>query len=168
MQTDVSTRVARSPRLVLSVLMALSAVAAAAALALAAPQDARAHATAGVPHHALDLSEFTYSGCRYSFPRPHDVAGFVKETVYWRPIAATYTSAGWEYVYDAWDSAVTSPTGMVGPWFTTDGWGSLTPVYGYSLYPIVLSPGRTYWVGQEIHYGSNGYRHVEWLGQASC
>jgi hypothetical protein len=162
-----SASVAGTTRRPLGTLIAMG-IAAIVIAALVAPQDARAHATAGVPHHALNLDEFEFGGCRYSFPRPHTVYGFAKETVYWRPIAATYTASGWSYVYDAWDSAVTSPTGMLPPWYSTNGWGEPTPVFGEALYPIYLRPGLTYWVGQEIHYGSNGYRHVQWLGQTSC
>jgi hypothetical protein len=149
-------------------LAVLSATVAVAAGALAAPQEARAHATAGVPYHLLNLDFYEYSGCRYSFPRPHAVYGFDRETVYWRPIAATSTASGWQYEYGDWDWAYASPTGMLPPWYTTDGWGNPTPVFGFAVYPLWLKPGLTYWVGQEIHYGSNGHRHTQWLGQTSC
>lgn len=175
-----SSRIGRRALVRHKVLVALASLAAAASLAIAGAQDAQAHPTTNVPYHQLCLSwgcwdKFSYydrhtgyTMCEWDFEVPVTVLGFTREYVYWRPIAATYTTRGWEYTYGNWAWAWTSPTEMATRWYQRDGLGNVISIGGDGRIPLYLYAGYTYSVGQQIYYGSNGYMHTEWLTNAAC
>jgi hypothetical protein len=164
------------------VLVALTSLAAAAALALAGPQDARA---ATVPIHTQprlnDSSNSgwlvpgvdwwaTYQLCAVNLSNPR-VWGLTNdpynEIVGWRPIAATYTTQGWKYIYGSMQFGRASYTwGQPPIWYANQD-------LAFTRGGTVWVPRGTYWIGFQLQdVTTSGYTWLfpsdGWLFTVTC
>ena len=142
---------------------------------------APAHAQSGSQYHHFPNNAFNtecmpnhYNGwgqSRLNFNRPDDVRSvYASEWVYFRPIAARWTSNGWEYSFASWQRGLATPSGLRHVTATYGGaskWTSEDGSQTESLASLRLAAGVTHWLGYEI-WSQTRDRYHAWMAQKAC
>ena len=137
---------------------------------------APAHAHSGPQYHHFPNNAFYtervpnhYNGSgqsRLNFNQPDDVRSvYASEWVYFRPIAARWTSNGWEYSYASWQRGLATPSRLR---HVTATYGGASSARRSSTRAIRLAAGVTHWLGYEIYWSQTRDRYHAWLAQKAC